>query len=116
LKVPIAEVFELSTDAKVFSSSIASATRVGVWEGKDPGSVRVLLANPRWGRRFLKFLEPSGVGRMMANGTGEDEAWAAAMDEWIVWEAEDRNWFPLLFPWCSLISLRDDKNETKINK
>jgi hypothetical protein len=28
----------------------------------DPGGVRVLLANPRWERRFVKFLELSGVG------------------------------------------------------
>jgi hypothetical protein len=26
----------------------------------------VFLANPRWERRFVKFLELSGVGRMMA--------------------------------------------------
>jgi len=46
------------------------------------------LANPRWGRRFLKFLELSEVGRVMADGTDEDGAHAAAIDEWIVWEAE----------------------------
>jgi hypothetical protein len=33
------------------------------WEGKTPGGVRVLLANPRWERWFAKFLELSGVGR-----------------------------------------------------
>jgi hypothetical protein len=26
------------------------------WEGKDPGSVRVLLSNPRWERRLLRFV------------------------------------------------------------
>jgi len=41
-----------------------------------------LLANPRWERRFVKFLELSGVGRR-----GD----AAKMDEWAIWEAEERN-------------------------
>jgi hypothetical protein len=31
----------------------------------------VLLANPRWERHFVKFLELSGVGRVMADGTDE---------------------------------------------
>jgi hypothetical protein len=56
------------------------------WEGKDPGGVRVLFANPRWERRFTKFLELSGVGRVMADGTDEDGAYAARMDEWVAWE------------------------------
>jgi hypothetical protein len=43
----------------------------------------VLLANPRWERRFVKFLELSGVGRVMADGTDED---GARMDEWVAWE------------------------------
>jgi hypothetical protein len=30
-----------------------------------------IIANPRWERRFLKFLELSGVGRVMADGTNE---------------------------------------------
>jgi hypothetical protein len=46
--------------------------RVQPWEGKDPGGIRVLLANPRWEKRFLKFLELSGVGRVMAYGTDEE--------------------------------------------
>jgi len=46
----------------------------------------VLLANPRWERRFVRFLELSGVGRTMADGTDEEAAYAARMDEWIVWE------------------------------
>jgi hypothetical protein len=29
---------------------------------ENPSGVRVLLANPRWERRFVKFLELSGVG------------------------------------------------------
>jgi len=59
------------------------------WEGKSPGGVQVLLSNPRWERRLLIFLEFSGVGRTMANGTDEDGAWAAIMDEWIVWETSE---------------------------
>jgi hypothetical protein len=38
------------------------AARMEAWEGKDPGGARVLLANPRWERRFVKFLELSGLG------------------------------------------------------
>jgi hypothetical protein len=37
------------------------AARVEAWEGKNRGGARVLLANPRWERRFVKFLELSGV-------------------------------------------------------
>ena len=66
-----------------------SAARVEAWEGRDPGGVRVLLANPRWGKRFLRFPELSGVGRTMADGTNEDQARAEKMDEWIVWEGEE---------------------------
>jgi hypothetical protein len=62
------------------------AARVKAWEGKDPGGVRVLLANPKWERRFVKFLELSGVGRVMADGTDEDQARATRMDERVVWE------------------------------
>jgi hypothetical protein len=66
------------------------AARAEAWEGKNPGGVRVLLANPRWERRFVKFLELSGVGRVMADGTDEDGARAAKMDEWVVWDAVER--------------------------
>jgi len=45
----------------------------------------VLLANPRWERRFVKFLELTGVGRTMADGTDEDGAHVARMDEWVAW-------------------------------
>jgi hypothetical protein len=54
-----------------------------------PGGVRVLLANPRWERRLLRFLELSGVGRVVADGTDEDEAWARRMDDWIAWEGRE---------------------------
>jgi hypothetical protein len=60
------------------------------WEGKNYGGVRVLLANPRWERQFVKFLELSGVGRAVADGTDEDAARAAKMDEWVVWETVER--------------------------
>jgi hypothetical protein len=45
---------------------------------------RSLLSNPRWERRFVKFLELSKVRRMMADETDEDEARAERIDEWIV--------------------------------
>jgi hypothetical protein len=66
------------------------AARMEAWEGKDPGGVRVLLVNPRWEQRFLKFLEFSGVGRVTAEGTDQDGARAARMDEWAVWETVER--------------------------
>jgi len=59
-------------------------------EEKGPGRVRVLLSNPRWERRFLRFLKLSGVGRTMADGTDEDGARAATMDEWVVLETVER--------------------------
>jgi hypothetical protein len=67
-----------------------AAARVEAWERRDPGGVRVLLSNPRWERRLVKFLELSGVGRVMADGVGEDEARVERMDGWIVWEAVER--------------------------
>jgi hypothetical protein len=59
------------------------AARLEAWEGKNPGGVRVLLANTRWERRFVRFLELSGVGRTMKDGT---DAYAARIDEWAAWE------------------------------
>jgi len=44
-----------------------------------------LLANPRWEQRFVRFLELSGVGRVMADGEVEDNARAAKMDERVIW-------------------------------
>jgi len=55
-----------------------AAARAEAREGKNPGGVRVLLANPKWERRFVCFLELSGVGRTMAD---EDGARATRMDE-----------------------------------
>jgi hypothetical protein len=64
--------------------------RAEAWEGKDPGDVWVLLANPRWERRFVKFLELLKAVRVMADETNEDGARAARMDEWVIWGAEER--------------------------
>jgi hypothetical protein len=62
------------------------AAREEAWEGKRPGGVRVLLANPGWERRFVKLL---GVGRVVADGTDEEGAYAARMDEWVAWETAE---------------------------
>jgi hypothetical protein len=62
------------------------AAREKAWEGKDSGGVRVLLANPRWERWLAKFLELSGMGRVIADGEEEDGTYAARMDEWVAWE------------------------------
>jgi len=51
------------------------------------------LNKSRWERLLLRFLELSGVGRVMEDGTDEEEARAARMDEWVVWEGEGgREW------------------------
>ena len=65
------------------------AARAEAWEGKHPGSIRVLLNNPRWERRLLRFLELSGVGKLV-EGEDVEETRAAKMDGWIAWEAEER--------------------------
>jgi hypothetical protein len=51
--------------------------------------VRVLLSDPRWKRRLLRFLERSVVGRGMGDGVDEEGARAARLDGWIIWGAED---------------------------
>ena len=56
------------------------AARAEAWEGKNPGGIRVLSAGPRWERRFVRFLELSGVGRTMKDGTDEESAYATRMD------------------------------------
>jgi hypothetical protein len=66
-----------------------AAARAEAWEGKSPGSARRLLADPRWERRFVHFLELSGVGRTMADGVDEESAYASRMDTWIAWEADE---------------------------
>jgi hypothetical protein len=72
------------------SNAKLRAARMEAWEGKNRGGVRVLLANPRWERRFVKFLELSGVGRVIADGMDEDGAHAARMDKWAAWETVER--------------------------
>jgi hypothetical protein len=37
----------------------------------------------------VRFLELSGVGRTLADGTDEESAYAARMDTWIAWETEE---------------------------
>jgi hypothetical protein len=65
------------------------SARAEAWEGRSPGSVWRLLADPRWEKRFVRFLELSGVGRTLADGTDEESAYAARMDTWIAWETEE---------------------------
>jgi hypothetical protein len=69
--------------------STLAASRVELWEGRNPSSIGVLLSSPRWEGRLLRYLELSGVGRFVEGGIEEDEAHAAKMDRWIVWEAEE---------------------------
>jgi hypothetical protein len=56
------------------------------WSDANPSGIRTLLASPRWESRLLNFLELSGVGRIVENGTDEEEARAARMDGWVVWD------------------------------
>jgi hypothetical protein len=45
-----------------------AAARVEAWEGRNPGGIRVLLSNPRWESRLLRFLELSGARRRVEGG------------------------------------------------
>jgi hypothetical protein len=63
--------------------------RIQALEGRNPGGVRVLLANPRSESRLLRFLELSRAGRFVVEGVDEDEADATRMAEWAVWEADE---------------------------
>ena len=65
------------------------AARLEASDEKTPEGVRVLLVNLRWERRFVRFLELSGVRRTMADGTDEESAHAAGMDEWVAWETRE---------------------------
>ena len=38
------------------------------------------------GLGFVRFLELSGLGRVVEDGTDEDNARATRMNEWVVWE------------------------------
>jgi hypothetical protein len=62
------------------TNSKLRAAREQAREQKDPNNIGVLLGNPRWEERFLRFLELSGVGREVDDGTDEDEARAARLD------------------------------------
>jgi hypothetical protein len=66
-----------------------AAARVEAWEGRNPGGIRVLLSNPRWESRLLRFLELSRVGMRVEGGEDEEGAHATRMDDWIVWEEEE---------------------------
>jgi len=55
--------------------------------GKEPGRCPGVASQSQVGRRFVRFLELSGVGKTMADGTDEDGARAAKMDEWVMWES-----------------------------
>jgi hypothetical protein len=59
---------------------MARKSRVEAWEERNPGEIRVLLSNPGWEGRLLRFLELSGVGRFVEVGVDEDEAYASRMD------------------------------------
>jgi hypothetical protein len=74
------------TRSHVRNAKFRAAGEMAV-ESRTPGGVRLLLANSRWERRVVRFLELSGVGRVMADRTDEDGAHAARMDEWVAWEA-----------------------------
>jgi len=50
------------------------------WEDRDLGGIRVLLNNPRWEKRLLRFLEMSGMGRVVEDGSDKDQVRAKRMD------------------------------------
>jgi hypothetical protein len=72
------------------SSEELVAARVQAWGNIPPSGVRVLLTSPRWGSRLLHFLELSGVGRRVEDGSDEDASRAARTDGWVVWEDRGR--------------------------
>jgi hypothetical protein len=81
-------------------------TRMEGWEGRDAGGLRDLLANTRWKKTLLRFLELSGVGRIVASGKDEEQALARKMDESIIWEdgkeADTGQGVSLLLSWSTL--------------
>ena len=52
--------------------------------GEEPGGRPGVASQSQVGEVFVRFLELSGVGKTMADGTDEESAHAARMDEWIV--------------------------------
>jgi hypothetical protein len=51
-----------------YPNATLATARAEAWEGRDPGSIRVLHSNPRWEGRLLRFLELSGIGRTVEGG------------------------------------------------
>jgi len=64
---------------------LATAT-VEAWDGRNPGSIRVLLSNPRWEMRLLRFF---GLRRTVERGLDVEEVHAAKTVELTIWEAEE---------------------------
>jgi hypothetical protein len=62
---------------------------VEAWKGKKAGSAWRLLADPKWKKRFVRYLALWEVGRTLADGTDEESACAARMDTWIAWQTEE---------------------------
>jgi len=59
-------------------------------EDKSPGGLKVLLSSPRWERQLLKFLELSGVDRIVEDGANEEERRTIRPDGWIAWKGSRR--------------------------
>ena len=73
-----------------YPSAKVRAAREEAWEGKGPGSIRVLLSKPRWERRLLRFSELSAVWRVMKDGIDEEETCAARLEDgWVTWEMDE---------------------------
>ena len=65
------------------------AAREEAWEGRDPGGIRVLLNSPG-GRSTCYGSWSCWVLGVVEDDTDVEEACAASLDGWIVWEAEER--------------------------
>jgi len=62
-----------------------AAARTLAWEGRHPPSIWVLLGDPRWEARLLRFIELSGIGRVVGEVDVEEE-WAVRLDGWVTEE------------------------------
>jgi hypothetical protein len=60
--------------------------RQQAWGNVTPSGIKALLANPWWESRLLHFLDLSGVGRRVEDGSCEDENWGVKMDNWVAWD------------------------------
>jgi len=56
-------------------------------EGRFPRGIRANLADPRWEAHLLRFLELSRAGRVVDE---MEDRRAARLDNWILWEVEER--------------------------